>query len=120
MLHDTHGGPVLSLTELKGYRYTPKCHINVAYCFNHVGIPRTIPSQPCLYFLRRYPQIRVRIYRTPKIVPTIIKQTIQTIENTNDLSPKVHLVRTKFESTTLYLSFDDNKVKRYSIYKFHV
>lgn len=33
---------------------------------------------------------------------------------------KGEIVRTKFESTTLYLSFDDNKVKRYSIYKFHV
>ena len=29
-------------------------------------------------------------------------------------------VRTKFESTTLCLSFDDNKVKRYIIYKIHV
>ena len=33
---------------------------------------------------------------------------------------KGEIVRTKFESTTLYLSFDDNKVKRYSIYMFHV
>ena len=69
MLHDTTWRPRTLLDWLKGYRYTPKCHINVADCFNHVGIPRTVPSQPCCYFLRRYPQIRVRIYRTPKTVP---------------------------------------------------
>ena len=53
------GGPVLSLTWLKGYRYSPKCHINVANCFNRVGIPRTVPSQFYCYLPKKVPQIRV-------------------------------------------------------------
>ena len=88
MLYDTTWRPRTLLDWLKGYRYTPKCHINVADCFNHVGIPRTVPSQPCCY-LKGFPQIRVRIYKNSDTKPTNVKQTKQSIESKGDLNPKV-------------------------------
>ena len=41
-------------------------------------------------------------------------EDIMTLDNCEEI------VRTKYESTTLCLSFDDNKMKRYIIYMIHV
>ena len=47
------GGPVLSLTWLKGYRYSPKCHINVATASTVSVYPAQFPHS--LLLPKRYP-----------------------------------------------------------------
>ena len=58
------GDPVLSLTWLKGYRYSPKCYINVATASTVSVYPAQFPHSLFL-LLKGIPQIRVRIYKTP-------------------------------------------------------
>ena len=83
-------GPVLSLIELKGYRYSQICHTNIAYCFNRVGIPRTVPSQFFCYLPKKVPQIRVEDLQPTQTRTQKINQSSQSKqESKGDLNPKV-------------------------------
>ena len=64
MLHDTMRRPRTLLDLTQGLPVLTKVPHQRSNCFNHVGIPRTVPSQ-FVATSKGCPQIRVRIYKAP-------------------------------------------------------
>ena len=62
-----------------------------SYCFNRIGLRRTVPSQFIATYLTGVPQIRVRIYSNSQTKPLKVKQPKQTREAIYDeLDPKIY------------------------------